>query len=887
MDKFPGLTPEQREHLHQQTVALGDTEALRVFVYDLLTHDNGKNEEVRASVGADAGVDHDQVHAMLVADPKHIEARRRWMPGFDNLPEWGQNLLVAKAQAEFNYAQILQGEAPADALQPILDAQDPQVLNWSILEAKFDIFGARGHETQEVALTATAGGYRRMENLDGVLRDPTRTTAQECSDAFYGREIEYFMGSVQPQHPQESADLKALAKLGCHLRVEDKEDFDALRANFAAQPPAVKAIIATELNRDTRATLAYYSPAFVRTVTARAGGEFALRYLAHVLQEAHISDIEARKTGLPGISTVLLDDLIHAIKRNEIDLKTTAIRFETQEGALVAVPRKPSIETLEHLPEFNQGEMLRGKRIILVGEGGGSDGIQAAIMGKVLAAKYGCEIAGVVSARNAKRQVANTGWESGALKEITPSTEAVGDWRFLEAIPLEGHPPTPMFIHSASDPHIISRDIRALVNATGADIIIGVDTGGDSLYRSLHPGFSAPTEADITPDHDYITIEGLVGLAADLEDVPVLSMIVAPGVDSPQYAREVLEQANATRLSLSDSDVAAIQRTYAEWRMDGSGSEEGRYGKTPLAWLHALNGRTGLQLLELPRRNLTSNDNPWRAFMQVTPAMSEVVLLDMKKHFAAIQRNRVVGPKEPAGAPKTQEIIGTFKPQTDVRITQELDRQRELQVQYVTPAGPDKKSRQNLIGGYGMTRRTLESIGNILPGVKDQIQTVRGKIVFLGNGFSLAPLEALEHAGSNKPEIVVADAVDYRQLQYDLARLKAAFDAGLVEPPSLLLDTLERCNLLLDAQAAGSIKLVQHTVGGDTPLPQAMQGAQLAVNVYGPPMSTVDQQLECLSPGGKLYTTGAFIPVQGVSAHLTPIRDNVGIRGYMMTKTSE
>jgi hypothetical protein len=72
--------------------------------------------------------------------------------------------------------------------------------------------------------------------------------------------------------------------------------------------------------------------------------------------------------------------------------------------------------------------------------------------------------------------------------------------------------------------------------------------------------------------------------------------------------------------------------------MDGSGSEEGRYGKTPLALLHALRGNTGLQLLELPVANVTSDNDPWRTFMIITPAMAGIVLMDLRRHFRAIER---------------------------------------------------------------------------------------------------------------------------------------------------------------------------------------------------------------------------------------------------------
>jgi hypothetical protein len=183
----------------------------------------------------------------------------------------------------------------------------------------------------------------------------------------------------------------------------------------------------------------------------------------------------------------------------------------------------------------------------------------------------------------------------------------------------------------------VQSDIAALLQQTGAEAVIGVDTGGDSLFRTEHAHFSAHLPTDITPDHDYNVLQGLAGLA-EMHDVPVMSIIVAPGVDTPPYAREMLDTIGAERLPLNDRDVVAIQESYARWGMDGSGSEQGRYGKTPLAWLHALAGRTGMQRLDLPRANATSTTNPWRAFTVITRSMAGVVVSDLRRHFAAIRR---------------------------------------------------------------------------------------------------------------------------------------------------------------------------------------------------------------------------------------------------------
>lgn len=277
----------------------------------------------------------------------------------------------------------------------------------------------------------------------------------------------------------------------------------------------------------------------------------------------------------------------------------------------------------------------------MVGMGGGSDAIQAAMVGKLLSEKYGVTNNVLISIRNEAHGIENTGVSFGiATKEITPETKPVGNWRFLEDIPSEDEEVYPLtFLLSSTDPQIIKSDIEELVTAFQADVIIGLDTGGDSLYRAT--GNEVPMNATNTsPDQDQQALEGLALLAQDQSNnVHVLSMVVAPGIDSPPYAQDVLKEASASRIPLNDDDVAAITSQYAKWRMDGSGKNEGRYGKTPLAWLHALEGHTGLQVLNLPSKNVTSTSNPWRTFVTVEPSMADIVIMEAKKHYAVTKRS--------------------------------------------------------------------------------------------------------------------------------------------------------------------------------------------------------------------------------------------------------
>ncbi|HKR82435.1 MAG TPA: hypothetical protein VJR27_05575 [Candidatus Saccharimonadales bacterium] len=620
--------------------AIGNETTFDAVRYFMDVHDVGKNDRVRQAVGAGEHVDHDEVFTMLVCDPEHEEARRALLPTFDALTPTGQDLIRRASQSRLNYPQILQGEAPAATLEGIHNESDPQVRDIDILKSIFDIAGAAGHVNSDASITMTSPTWQRMRNLNAALQNPDISTAKERNDAFLDMEIQRLGGMSEVRSQVELEELRALARLECHLRVGTSDGFAGLREVFGRQPETVKAILTAELNRDginDRATLPYYGPKALQELTKKYG-EFGLTYYAHILQEAHIADKAARAAGQTGVVMAELGEVVKGIITGELDPRRTPLRFVERDGVLVPHTVETEATSLESLPQFEQGEALQGKRMLVVGMGGGSDGIQAAMLGKLLESKYGSSTAAVVSVRNEERRVSGTGVNIGsATKEITPATEAVGDWRFLEKIPLEGEKPTPVFILNSIEPDVVRGDISALVAATGAEVVIGLDTGGDSLYRTEHAGFSATSQIETTPDQDHQVLEGLADFATQNKGVKVLSAVVAPGVDSPPYAREVLDEMEATQLPLTDTDVQSVLRQYAEWRMDGSGNQEGRYGKTPLAWLQALKGNMGVQVLDLPASNVTSERNPWRAFTYISPAMRMVVLADLEKQVGATQ----------------------------------------------------------------------------------------------------------------------------------------------------------------------------------------------------------------------------------------------------------
>ncbi|HSX16869.1 MAG TPA: hypothetical protein VLH86_02090 [Patescibacteria group bacterium] len=635
------LSREDFDDLHSWLRELiGDEDTYRATQYIMLIHDIGKSGRVYDAMGlSQHDVDHDEALTLLINDPRYADVRRRLLPMFDTMTENQQQLIRDVFGVRFNYPQFLQGEAPATTLEDLPETLSPQARGIFIAHAILDIAGAAGHRQPNGSVTLTGPTVRKMKSLNAALTDPNLTTPEERNNAFLDAEIAFFAPDIPITTAQERAAMRAQIRLAGSLRLSTPEQFAELHDVFIHRPMPIQHILTAELNRTglRRATLPYYGPVLLRTLAEKTDTGYALTYLAHILQEAHIADQKAREAGETGIIVASFGDLTKAILNGDIDPRETPIRFVSEGTMLIPRPVKPTLHDLAGVPDFAGGEQLRGKRVVMAGLGGGSDVAQAKKLGELLEDKYGCTVTVVMSVRNEERRVVNGGERIGqATQEITPDTRADGDWRYLEDIPLEGARPMRSLLLNSSDPSVIQRDLQTVASATGADVIIGVDTGGDSLYRSEHAGFSAHLPTDITPDQDYQSLQGLVG--AVREGVQVLTAIVAPGVDSPPYAREVLDEIGATQIPLDAADRASIEATYADWHMDGSGSEQGRYGKTPLAWLLALQGQTGLQYLNLPTANVVSDTNPWRAFTYITPAMSGVVLMDAERHLNAVRR---------------------------------------------------------------------------------------------------------------------------------------------------------------------------------------------------------------------------------------------------------
>ena len=205
---------------------------------------------------------------------------------------------------------------------------------------------------------------------------------------------------------------------------------------------------------------------------------------------------------------------------------------------------------------------------------------------------------------------------------IGPHTSGSG--RFLEAIPAELGLPTYLIV-DAQDGTLVQRLHAVLADFGDVEALYGVDTGGDSLHRA-----SVADKARATPDQDLASFRAL----AELNIANSYSVIVAPGVDSPPYAAEVLASAQAKQLLFSVRETDAILGAYRAVRLDGSDSA--RTGKTALAWQAALRGERGPVRLPLPDHLVNDPRNPWNPMVTVTDEMAGGYVMTIRDHLRAL-----------------------------------------------------------------------------------------------------------------------------------------------------------------------------------------------------------------------------------------------------------
>jgi len=207
----------------------------------------------------------------------------------------------------------------------------------------------------------------------------------------------------------------------------------------------------------------------------------------------------------------------------------------------------------------------------------------------------------------------------------------------------------------------------AIADAGGADCIFAVDTGGDALFSTSSSSSSSSSSAStsssgiidsggvrVTPDQDLRVLKALMELNSqnhhstptptptpfsvnEIQQMQMYSLEIALGVDSPSYAQVVLEAAGAQFIRLSCEEENQILKQYRAWDFDGH--NDSRFGKTAFAWCAALRNESGIQCLPLPSHVVMDTKNGWNPFVMITEAMRGIFIMQLEKHWEAINQN--------------------------------------------------------------------------------------------------------------------------------------------------------------------------------------------------------------------------------------------------------
>jgi hypothetical protein len=160
------------------------------------------------------------------------------------------------------------------------------------------------------------------------------------------------------------------------------------------------------------------------------------------------------------------------------------------------------------------------------------------------------------------------------------------------------------------------------------------------------------------------------------------------------------------------------------------------------------------------------------------------------------------------------------------------------------------------IGGFGITWRTIAELEEDLPTITESLLKERGKIVFLGNGFSDVPLLVAKRyqAGLVKVPPVVVDIFDYNLVLEDFEIIKDGFLSKNISSPRPMAECHAKVSRLVKAANQGDLQLIRYYVGSGN-VPDQIKEASLLINCFGPNIRSIKEQLSMLGKDGELCTS--------------------------------
>lgn len=637
------LTQKSFDDLRNWTKNILKTpEDIDAMITYMVINDLGKINAVIDEIERKTGmsdVDHDKV--LLVALEKHPEIS----PSFQRLAKHYQEMIIKGLAAKFNIGQFIQGEnVPASLLG--LKGLDQASLDFYLLHAVYDIAGAAGHVNPKGSVIMSEPTYQgfylsiaSIEKLvQGADAEQVYNDYLETRGKILGIDIKDAFG-------------KAAERINLLVRSANAAQAKEVEEVLHSLPKNVLAILEKELSisgvNDGWAILLYYSPAVLANTIAKLtkdgvadarkkGLEIGLTTLARLFQEARA--LIKKRTG-NGVYTLMVSEIAKQAAADPTAMADMNIKIVAKgEDGEASFESNPTVNPRQ-FPQIQSLNEIPGKRIAVIGIGGGSDGIQAAMLASILPADK--EVVAVLSIRtsapgsaiasgqtSASRTITNHGGEvvPGVFRVTQTST---GTGRFFENLPAEKF--KSYLVIDEENNTLAARIQAALHDAGGADTVIGVDTGGDALYPMPSIAEGEKLSAHATPDQDLRVLQALKNLT---DKYHIMIAEIAVGIDSPANAQEILQNAHARYYQLTPEQVTSVLDQYKKWGMDGS--NEARYGKTALTWQAALSGKLGLHVMPLPTKIVVDPKNPWIPFVIIDSAMAGIFFMELQNHLHAI-----------------------------------------------------------------------------------------------------------------------------------------------------------------------------------------------------------------------------------------------------------
>ncbi len=648
--------------------AMGNYEGYMATQVIMLLHDIGKSDIFAARAkGLGVDVDAKDHDALLRVVMENSDARDQLLPTLAALHEVSKrayDMVIKVLTIDANYSQLLQGEAPAGAMDGLMNAleaegMDEQIRDLYFLHAKLDTAGVRGDVQQAGTVIFDRETYQDTVDLEEAITSAEIDDNPDSRYHAYLRKrgerlgIDFdnlrFKDPELDERPLTRHRAYALVRLAIMQRMHSEKAFSKLVDQFYKEEEAVQAIYDVELNKTgihDKAVLHIYSPATLRALANNpATAESYLTMYATLLHEACLADAQKNHN-----DTRLVYADLHEFAEtlnNRSRGIGSPIRFEPEvssDGSVIIVPktRETALTTFEGLGEYTTGrETFEGQRTLLVAANSGADRPHARVIGQLFAEKYGANIVGLATIhqpgndRTPKGYMPNT---PGALphgsylaippksngkggKDEEPSQHTIALTTDLDSFSLE------------SGVDNILTELRKICQEQGIDRIIHVDPGGDSLrYAGDYEGL--PPYLRTVQDHAVMqALHALSrGRRGQPKGIPSHTVSIGPSLYAHEAAKqELLVPVGAKYLQLHGNEKQSL----IEWfTLNGMlDTKQSTFSTTAALFAEAARDHLGVQSLHLPGKLVIDPISPRRLFWPVYESSGEIIIFETGRFY--------------------------------------------------------------------------------------------------------------------------------------------------------------------------------------------------------------------------------------------------------------